>query len=147
MKLEDALRKIRLLRAVKPENGASEAEVENAANLAQALMDRFSVRPEDARPSRPQIFQMSWVYWEHLLDEYGLALNRFGKRGTAQLTTDKLLHMRLDTGEWRVQRAARGVWETIAHDRGVETLRDYLSRNAPRMYSLSRGGQGAARPR
>jgi hypothetical protein len=33
MKFEDALRKIRLLRQVKPENGSSESESENAAAL------------------------------------------------------------------------------------------------------------------
>jgi hypothetical protein len=147
MKFEDALRKIRLLRAVKPENGASDAEVENAANLVQSLMDRFAVRPEDAAPVRPPIFRMSWVYWEQLCNEYGLELTRFGKRGSARIGTDRIVLMRLETGEWRVQRSAHGVDETIAQDRGVETLRIYLSRNTSRIYSLAQNAPGVYRSR
>jgi hypothetical protein len=44
MKFEDALRKIRLLRQVKPENGSSDAEAENPASLVRTLMDRFAVK-------------------------------------------------------------------------------------------------------
>jgi hypothetical protein len=147
MKLEDALRKIRLLRAVKPENGASDAEVENAANLVQSLMDRFAVRPEDAAPVRPPIFRMSWVYWDQLCNEYGLELTRFGKRGSARIGNDRIVLMRLETGEWRVRRSGQGADQTIAQDRGVETLRIYLSRNAGRIYSLSRNAPGVYRSR
>ena len=147
MKLEDALRKIRLLRAVKQENGASEAEVASAANLVQSLMERFAVRPDDAAPIRPPIFRMSWVYWEQLCNEHGLELKRFGKRGSARIGPDRLVLIRLETGEWRVQRSARGVDETIAHDCGVEALRIYLNHHASRTYSLARNGPEVYRSR
>ena len=38
MRVEDVLRKIRLLRKVIPENGAFEAEAETATRLAQTLL-------------------------------------------------------------------------------------------------------------
>jgi hypothetical protein len=66
MKLEDALRKIRLLRRVKAENGASESEAENAAEIIRTLMDRFAVKPEEVRPVTESAFRMSWVYWDNL---------------------------------------------------------------------------------
>ena len=47
MRVEDALRKIRLLRRVIPENGASEFEAETATRLVQALMERYSIGLED----------------------------------------------------------------------------------------------------
>ena len=62
MKFEDALRKIRLLRQVKPENGSSEAEAESAAALVRTLMERFAVKPEETRPANGPLFRMSWVY-------------------------------------------------------------------------------------
>ena len=147
MKIEDALRKIRLLRQVKPENGASDAEADNAAMLARTLMERFAVKSEDVRPNNGPLFRMSWVYWEQLLAEYGLELRRFGKRGSAWIGRDKQVLMRLDTGEWRVQRTTPGGTEDVAADTGVETFRTFLSKNAPRMYSLAVGNRGIFRRR
>ena len=51
MKFEDALRKIRLLRQIKPENGSSDSESENAAALVRTLMQRFEVKTEETRPA------------------------------------------------------------------------------------------------
>ncbi len=59
VKIEDALRKIRLLRRVTPDNGASAAETENAAAIMRSLMDRFAVSSEDARPATGSMFRMS----------------------------------------------------------------------------------------
>ncbi len=138
MKIEDALRKIRLLRRVTPDNGCSEAEAENAAAIMRSLMDRFVVRSEEPRPSNPSIFRMSWVYWDHLLNEYGLELRRFGKRGSTSISRDTQAVMRLDTGEWRVQRGKPGgATELLAEGKGLETFQTYLSKNAPRMFSMS----------
>ena len=47
MRTEDALRKIRLLRQVRTENGALATEVENAARLAKVLMERYAIKAED----------------------------------------------------------------------------------------------------
>jgi len=149
MKLEDALRKIRLLRQVKPEHGASDAEAENAAMLMRTLMDRFAVKSEDVRPSNGSLFRMSWVYWDHLLDEYGLELAHFGKRGSATISRDTQVLIRLDTGEWRVQRSRLGGTEPelVAEGEGVGTFQTYLTKNAPRMYSLSSSRRGVFRSR
>jgi hypothetical protein len=137
MKIEDALRKIRLLRRVTPDNGASDAETENAAAIMRSLMDRFAVSTEDARPPTISMFRLSWVYWDNLLNEYGLELRRFGKRGSATIGRDLQALMRLDSGEWRVERRKPDGAELVAEGKGVETFQTYLSKNAPRMYSLS----------
>jgi hypothetical protein len=50
MKIEDALRKIRLLRRIILENGASGFEAETAARLVQALMERYSIRERGRSP-------------------------------------------------------------------------------------------------
>lgn len=147
MKIEDALRKIRLLRQVKPENGASDAEAENAAMLVRTLMERFAVKSEDVRPNNGPMFRMSWVYWEQLLNEYGLELRRFGKRGSARIGRDQQVLIRLDTGEWRVERTTPVGAEQVAADKSVETFRTFLSKNAPRMYSLSVGNRSIFRRR
>jgi hypothetical protein len=137
MKFEDALRKIRLLRQVKPENGSSEAEAESAAALVRTLMERFAVKPEETRPANGPLFRMSWVYWDHLLAEFGLELEHFGKRGSARIGQDKKALIRLDTGEWRIQRTTLTGTEELFKDTGVESFQSYLNKNAPRMYSLS----------
>lgn len=138
MRIEDALRKIRLLRQVKAENGSSAAEAENAALLIRALMDRFAVKPEEVRPANDAAFgRMSWVYWDHLAAEHGLELAHFGKRGSVSISRDTQALIRLDTGDWRVQRGQNDATEVLATGKGVETFQTYLSRNGPRMFSMS----------
>ena len=146
MKIEDALRKIRLLRQVKAENGSSAAEAENATTLIRALMDRFAVKPEDARPA-VDTRRMSWVYWDHLAAEHGLQLGHFGKRGSLSINRDTQAVIRLDTGDWRVQRGQNGSTQVVAQGQGVETFQSYLNKNAPRMYSLSGHQSGVFRHR
>jgi hypothetical protein len=147
MNYDDALRKIRLLRQVRPENGACEAEAENAANLVQSLMDRFAVLPDQTAQPRPPVFRMSWVYWENLANEYGLIFKHFGKRGSARIGGDRQVLIRLETGEWRVERSVLGKEETVASGQGVEALRNYLSRNTSRIYSLANNAPQHYRPR
>jgi Protein of unknown function (DUF2786) len=142
MKLEDALRKIRLLRRVNAENGASEAEAENAALMARTLMERFAVKSEEVRPVDDPHFGMTWVYWDHLTAKHGLELGHFGKRGTVSIGADRQALIRLDTGDWRVQRGHNGAAQLLAEGQGVETFQTYLSKNAPR----GKGG-GLFRPR
>ncbi len=138
MRIEDALRKVRLLRRVRTENGASEPEAENAARLAQALMERYALRPSDLRAESAPVFRMTWVYWQQLMEEYGIKLRHFGKRGNASLGDGRLIFIRLDSGQWQVQRTSPGGWETIQRDWGVETLRAYLVKSGPRLYSFAR---------
>jgi hypothetical protein len=147
MKIEDALRKIRLLRRVSAENGASDAEAENASTLVRRLMDRFAVKTEEARTASPSQFRMSWVYWDHVLYDFGLELRHFGKRGSARLSTDRQVLIRLDTGEWRIQQTTPTGVETLIRDTGVESFQAYLNRNAPRIHSLSASRRGAPRGR
>jgi hypothetical protein len=147
MKIEDALRKIRLLRRVTPDNGSSNAEAENAAAIVRSLMERFVVKSEDTRPSNGPVFRMSWVYWDHLLAEYGLELRHFGKRGSVSIGRDMQALMRLDTGEWRVHRKMSAGDELVAQGQGFETFQTYLSKNAPRMYSLRAKRDTVFRPR
>lgn len=137
MKLDDVIRKVRLLRKVTLENGASEAEAESAARLASRLMERFAVAPEDVRPVPPQR-RRSWVYWEQLLGEYGLRLNRFGGFASASLGHGVLLNIKLASGQWCVRRASALGWQTAICDTGLESLRAYLEKNGPRNYSLGR---------
>ena len=134
--LIDALRKIRLLNQVKVAYGALPAEEENAQILIRALMRRFAVK-NSAMPVPPRpVFHLSWVYWEHLLGEYGLQLRRFGKRGNAQIGSDRMILIRLDSGAWRVRPVVQTAHAPLAAGVGVETLREYLKRLGPRSYAF-----------
>ena len=85
MRVEDALRKIRLLRRIVPENGASEFEADTANRLVQSLMERYSIGRADIPTVPIQRNRMTWVYWEQLLTEFGLGLDRFGGRASVVL--------------------------------------------------------------
>jgi Protein of unknown function (DUF2786) len=98
VRIEDALRKIRLLRRLVPENGASEAEAETASRLVHTLMERYSIGREDLRPVASPASRMTWVYWEQLLAEFDISLNRFGGRGSASLGSDARILIRLAAG-------------------------------------------------
>jgi len=136
MNSEDARRKLQLLQRVRPDNGFSDAEAENAVHLSQLLVKRFSIRTEEARPNQARSFALSWVYWQHLADEYGLKLHRFGGRGSFALPDKKATFIKLSTGEWWVQRTVAGGHERVARNWGVESLREYLSRNRTRAPSF-----------
>ena len=106
MRVEDALRKIRLLRRVIPQNGASEFEANTAAHLVQTLMERYSIGKEDIHPVASPRNRMTWVYWEQLLADFGIALDRFGGRASASLGNGALIVIRLAAGHWQVQQAS-----------------------------------------
>jgi Protein of unknown function (DUF2786) len=72
MKIEDALRKVRLLLKVSRETGATEGEVSNAARLATALMERYALPGSEIKSRPAPAFHMTWVYWQHLMEEYGV---------------------------------------------------------------------------
>lgn len=137
MRVEDALRKIRLLRRLVPENGASEFEAETASRLVQALMDRYSIGKEDVQGVERPCNRMTWVYWEQLLAEYGLGLDRFGGRASATLADNARVAIRLASGHWQVQQASPQGWKTAVRDFGLESLRAYLTEHGPRSYSLA----------
>jgi hypothetical protein len=137
MKVEDALRKIRLLRRIILANGAFEAEAETATRLAQVLMERHSISAENVRPLAIPSARMTWVYWEQLLTEFGMRLVRFGRRASVRLRNGVLLIIRLAANQWHVQQPSSDGWKIMARDFGVETLRAYLAKNGPRAYSLA----------
>jgi hypothetical protein len=95
MRVEDALRKIQLLRRLIPANGASEAEAETATRLAQTLLEKYCIRSEDVRPIATPSSQMTWVYWEQLLAEFGMSLDNFGRRASVRLGNGALIVIRL----------------------------------------------------
>jgi hypothetical protein len=138
MRFEDALRKIRLLRRFVPDNGASEAEAETASRLVHALMERYSIGKEDLRPVASPSSRMTWVYWEQLLAEFGISLNRFGGRASASLGNGALIVIRLTANQWHLQQSSANGWEIIVRDFGVESLRAYLAKYGRRVYSLAR---------
>ena len=107
MKLEEAQRKIQLLSRITPRNGASAAEAETVPNLARARIERFAVQQELARTAPAPTSRLTWVYWESLLGDYGIGLNRFGGRGSAQLGSGLVAFIRLDTGHWSVEGRGR----------------------------------------
>lgn len=133
---EDALRKIRLLRQVKTENGASAAEAENAARIVKALMERYTIKARNSAPRRDPARQLTWVYWQELFNEFGLRFSHFGDRGSATIGSDINIYVKLGTGEWWIEKRSGGVSHAGARDNGVESLRKYLKEHAPRGYSL-----------
>jgi hypothetical protein len=137
MKVEDALRKIRLLRRFVPENGASEAEAETASCLVRTLMERYSIGIADLSPVATPPSRMTWVYWEQLLADFGMSLDRFGQRASVRLGNGALIIIRLAANQWHVQQPSSDSWKIMARDFGVETLRAYLANNRPRAYSLA----------
>lgn len=139
MTRDDALRKARLLRRLKVENGATEAEADTALRLGQRLIDRHGLQTTvTADSNRPAEGRMSWVYWEYAADEHGLALKHFALRGSISLDGGKtLVLIELRTGAWQVQRASSRGYETVLSGRGLESFRDYLRRNAPRAYTFA----------
>lgn len=138
MRAEDALRKIGLLRKIKPENGALAAEADNAARLAKALMERYAIKAEDIpAASQAPAFRMTWIYWQDLLHQFGLQLRHFGHRGNATIGNDKVVYINLRTSQWWIEQRSGGGWQTSVRDWSVESLRKYLDEHA-RGYSLFR---------
>ncbi len=136
MTAEDALRKITLLRKVNTNNGAVAAEVETARRLQKALMERYAIKSYDIPGASPAAgSRLTWVYWQELLEEFGLPLNHFGNRGSAAVGNNKL-YIRLATNQWWIEEKFPAGWRTTVRNRGVEPLRKYLKENAPRSYSF-----------
>jgi hypothetical protein len=137
MTVDDALRRIRLLKMVKTENGFSENESETALRMTETLLREHAVEPEAVLPSPPPMHRPSWVYWQNLLSEYGLNLRRFGKRGSATIASNQhVILIRVDTGEWQVQKMGPGGWQVVLRDVGLDSMRAYLSKNAPRAFTF-----------
>src|SRR5271169_7012132 len=138
LRAADILRKIRLLSEVNTQNGASAAEADNAQRLARALMDRYSIKAVEERPvthqQRPAA-KLTWVYWQELFNEFCLEFSYLGYRGSATIGHDRTVYIKLNTGQWSVEKRSNTGTQIVARDIGLETMRKYLSANA-RTYSF-----------
>jgi len=100
MKAEDARRKIALLRRVNAENGAGAAEEATARRLLKALMDRYEIKPREVRAAAPtSTVRLTWIYWQELMNEFGLRLDQFGHRGNAAFANHSKVYIRPDKDE------------------------------------------------
>ena len=139
MTVEDARRKITLLRRVSTDKGAEPAERETASRLQRVLMDRFEITEQQIPDAPPTtIFRLNWDYWQELVDEFGLRLNRFGNRGSVEVSSNSVVYITLSTTQWRVEERCAGGRQTRVRDRGIDSLRGYLKEHAPRSYSFLR---------
>ena len=138
LRAAEILRKIRLLSKVKTKNGASAAEADNAQRLARALMDRYSIKTVEERPVTQQrpAAKLTWVYWQELFNEFCLVFSYMGYRGSATIGHDRTVYIKLNTGQWSVEKRSKdGSTQIVARDIGLETMRKYLSAHA-RTYSF-----------
>jgi Protein of unknown function (DUF2786) len=136
MKLDDVMRRVRLLREYNTDRGASEAEAHNATRLADLLMDRYRLDREEVKPVPQQFHRPVWDYWKYLFSEFGIPLRTFGKRGSADLGRFGTVIILLQSDEWHIQKASAAGWEIVEQGKGLESMRGYLTKTAPRNYSL-----------
>ena len=138
MTVEDALRKIALLRRVSEDKGALSAEREAAHRLQKALMDRYAIKPQEVPegPARTP-FRLNWDYWQELLDEFDLRLTRFGGRGSSEVGKNMIVFIRLATNQWWIEERTPTGWKPTIRDNGMDSLRTYLKEHAPKTYSFS----------
>ena len=139
MTVEDALRKIEVLRRISSDKGALAAERESAYRLQKVLMARYAIQegnvPEAAEPT--PTFRLNWTYWEELFAEFDLPLNHFGSRGSAKVG-NSVAYIKLATRQWWIEDRSPSGWQITARGHGVDTLRKYLKEHAPRSYSFLR---------
>jgi hypothetical protein len=139
MKVEDAMRKIALLRRISADKGALAAERETAYRLQKMLMERYAIKAQeiaDTPKARP--FCLNWDYWKELLNEFDLSLTHFGGRGSVEIGINIIAHIRLAANEWWIEeRTPRGRKITV-RDRGFDSMRTYLKEHAPKSYSFMR---------
>ena len=131
LRAAEILRKIRLLSEVNTRNGASAAEADNAQRLARALMERYSIKAVEERPVTQQrpAAKLTWVYWQELFNEFCLVFSYLGYRGSATIGHDRIVYIKLGTGQWSVEKRTKdGGTQIVARDIGLETMRKYLTR-------------------
>jgi len=140
MTLEDARRKIALLRRVSTDKGALAGERETAYRLQKVLMQRYAIKDQELPdgPTTTRPFSLNWNYWKELLDEFGLSLTHFGGRGSTEIGSNIIAHIRLAANEWWIEERTPRGRQTTVRDRGLDSLRSYLKEHAPKGYSFLR---------
>jgi hypothetical protein len=136
MKREDAMRKIRAMRNITPENGATRAEADLAKQFVGRMIQNYNIQLDEPRPSVPQRSSAAWDYWRSLLEEFRLEPHRAFNRASVMMSPDYRIIINLGTNEWQVQRVSAGN-KTVFKRRGMESLRSYLRENAPRIHSFA----------
>ena len=137
MKVEDALRKIALLRKISTDKGAMAAERETAHRLEKVLMERYAIHAREIPDAAPTTAsRLSWSYWQELLEEFGLRLDRLGNRGSAMIGSNSKVYIRLDQSQWWTEERSPNGWQTKVREQGLESLRKYLNEHAPKNYSF-----------
>jgi len=138
MTVEDALRKIALLRKISADKGALAAERETAHRLQKVLMERYAIKAQEVPEGPPTTpFRLNWDYWQELLDQFNLKLRHFGGRGSAEVGSNMIAYIRLATNQWWIDEKTPRGWQTTVRDNGLDSLRAYLKEHAPRTYSFS----------
>jgi len=148
MDYQDVLRKIESLKRIKLEHGAYPGEVENAERLTRKLADRLSARGKAGLKAIPTVSAQTASTarpptshsWDDLLSELGFRLSRFGKRGNVSLGPIGVLHIKLETGYWRVEGRSSARSRVVSEGSGLESLRRYLISNGLRPYSFAKAG-------
>jgi hypothetical protein len=136
MKIEDALRKIRLLRRIIPENGALVSRPKPRLAWSKPSWSDILFGKEDVHLVATPRSRMTWVYWEQMLADFGIALDRFGARASASPRQRFAYHYPPRSGA--LARAAIVVrrLETYSPRFWLECLRVYLAKYASQPYSL-----------
>ena len=138
MTIEDAMRKIEVLRRISADKGALAAEREAAYRLQKALMARYAINTRDVpEASATTAFRLTWSYWQELLAEFDLPLSHFGTRGSAKVG-NTVAYIKLDTSQWWIEQRGQGGWQITTRGCGVDSLRKYLKEHAPRSYTFFR---------
>jgi hypothetical protein len=136
MKREDAMRKIRAMRNITMENGATPAEVDLAKQFVGRMILDYNIQRDEPRPSVSRRSSAAWDYWRSLLGEFRLKPSRTFNRASVMIGPDYRIIINLGTNEWQVQQVSAG-YKTVFKRRGMESLRSYLRENVPRTYAFT----------
>jgi hypothetical protein len=134
MTRDDAARRLRALRNLSEDRGAFPAEVESARSLIRLLEERYAIQEPRTEPEPQPV--PDWPYWNYVLEEFGIEGRRFLKSASAILDSIRII-IRLDSGEWQVQRKTPSGYHIIAQNYNPESLRAYLRQNVPRKYTFA----------
>src|ERR1700674_4509639 len=109
MTVEDALRKIAVLRRISSDKGALPAERETAHRLQKGLIERYAINARDIPDASPTTsFRLNWSCWKEMFDEFGLHLEKLGNRGGAAVGNNSKNHIRLDRSQWWIEERSQG---------------------------------------
>jgi hypothetical protein len=133
MNLRDVLTRLRLKRTSFTDNSsplANEA-VRLARPLGQPISTRTKVCGFNPVPRTEPSGSTGERHWENSVSSCAISPG-----AAMRLHRNKQILIRVDTGQWHVQRKAAGGWETIAGDWGTRSLRACLANDSPPRHPL-----------